>query len=83
MPTLADPACDQSARHCVRPGSISQASGFLWHSLAVNASSIMGVGRLGLGAVAAVGGAKAGKKAWDTLRQVGHGHGAQQVSEPS
>ncbi|DBB12119.1 TPA: hypothetical protein ACH3X3_006230 [Trebouxia sp. C0006] len=29
----------------------------------------MGVGRLGLGAVAAVGGAKAGKKAWDTLRQ--------------
>ncbi len=43
----------------------------------------MGVGRLGLGAVAAIGGAKAGKKAWDTLRQVGHGHGAQQVSEPS
>lgn len=39
--------------------------------------------RLGLGAVAAIGGAKAGKKAWDTLRQVGHGHGAQQVSGPS
>ncbi|DBA89691.1 TPA: hypothetical protein ACH3X2_004582 [Trebouxia sp. C0005] len=29
----------------------------------------MGVGKLGLGALAAVGGVKAGKRAWDTLRQ--------------
>ncbi len=42
----------------------------------------MGVGKLGLGALAAVGGAKAGKRVWDTLRQVGHDHGAQQVPVP-
>ena len=41
----------------------------------------MGVGKLGLGALAAVGGVKAGKRAWDTLRQVGNGHGAQHISE--
>ena len=56
------------------------ASSFHWRSIAVNITNRMGAGRLGLGALAAVGGANAGKKAWDTLRQVGNGHGAREVS---